>query len=41
VPGNAWITRAFIRIDRVLCALPVTSLLGFHIVIVARPKTAG
>jgi SAM-dependent methyltransferase len=36
VPGNAWITRAFIRIDRVLCAVPVLSLLGFHIVIVAR-----
>jgi SAM-dependent methyltransferase len=40
VPGNAWITRAFIRIDRVLCALPLLSLLGFHIVIVARPQKA-
>jgi len=38
VPGNAWITRAFIRIDRVLCAIPGLSLLGFHVVIVARPK---
>jgi SAM-dependent methyltransferase len=41
VPGNAWITRAFIRLDRVLCALPGTSLLGFHIVIVARQRAGG
>lgn len=39
VPGNAWITRAFIRLDRVLCAIPGVSLLGFHIVIVAEPRT--
>ena len=32
IPGNAWITRAMIRIDRVLCALPGLSLLGFHVV---------
>lgn len=38
VPGNAWITRAFIRVDRVLCAIPVLSLLGFHVVIVARQR---
>ena len=38
VPGNAWITRLFIRIDRVLCALPVLSLLGFHVVVVARAR---
>ena len=37
IPGNAWITRAMIRIDQVLCALPVLSLLGFHVVVVARP----
>ncbi len=36
IPGNAWITRAFLGIDRLLCALPGLSLLGFHIVIVAR-----
>ncbi len=36
IPGNAWITRALIRIDRVLCAIPVVSLLGFHVVIVGR-----
>ncbi|MBL8862490.1 MAG: methyltransferase domain-containing protein [Planctomycetes bacterium] len=36
VPGNAWITRAFLRIDRVVCALPGLSLLGFHVVVVAR-----
>lgn len=36
VPGNAWITRAFLAIDRFLCAVPGLSLLGFHIVIVGR-----
>lgn len=38
VPGNAWITRFFIRLDRVLCAIPGLSLLGFHIVIVGKPR---
>jgi SAM-dependent methyltransferase len=38
IPGNALLTRAFIAIDRVLCAIPGLSLLGFHIVIVARPR---
>lgn len=38
VPGNAWITRFFIRLDRLLCALPGLSLLGFHIVVVGRPR---
>ncbi|MDP6410882.1 MAG: methyltransferase domain-containing protein [Planctomycetota bacterium] len=37
VPGNALLTRLFIAVDRILCALPVLNLLGFHIVIVARP----
>jgi ubiquinone/menaquinone biosynthesis C-methylase UbiE len=36
VPGNAWITRGLIRIDRVICAIPGLSLLGFHVVVVAR-----
>jgi SAM-dependent methyltransferase len=36
VPGNAWITRALIRLDRLVCALPLLSLLGFHVVVVAR-----
>ncbi|MEE8468168.1 MAG: class I SAM-dependent methyltransferase [Planctomycetota bacterium] len=40
IPGNAWITRAMIRIDRVVCALPGLSLLGFHVVVVARPAKA-
>ena len=38
IPGNAWITRAFLRIDRVLCAIPGLSLLGFHVIVVARPR---
>ena len=38
IPGNAWITRFFIGLDRVLCAIPGLSLLGFHIVIVGEPR---
>ncbi|TDJ74864.1 MAG: class I SAM-dependent methyltransferase [Planctomycetota bacterium] len=40
VPGNALLTRLFIRIDRVVCALPGLSLLGFHVVIVGRPRSS-
>lgn len=38
VPGADLLTRAFIALDRVLCALPVLSLLGFHVLVVARPR---
>ena len=38
VPGSAWITRALIRIDRLICAIPGLALLGFHIVVVAKPR---
>ena len=38
VPGNALITRAFIALDRLICATPGLSLLGFHIVVVGRPR---
>lgn len=38
IPGSAWITRALIGIDRVLCKLPGFSMLGFHIVIVGEPR---
>jgi len=38
VPGNAWITRAFIAIDRVICRIPILSLFGFHVVVVGRPR---
>jgi ubiquinone/menaquinone biosynthesis C-methylase UbiE len=38
VPGNALLTRFFIRLDRLLCALPGLSLMGFHIVVVGRPR---
>jgi len=37
VPGNALLTRLFIAIDRVLCAIPGVSLLGFHVVVVGEP----
>jgi SAM-dependent methyltransferase len=40
IPGNAWITRAFLGLDRVICALPGLSLLGFHVVVVAKPRGA-
>lgn len=38
VPGNAWITRFLIGFDRVLCAIPGLSILGFHIVVVGRRR---
>jgi ubiquinone/menaquinone biosynthesis C-methylase UbiE len=38
VPGNVALTRAFLAIDRFLCALPGLSLLGFHVIVVARPR---
>jgi len=38
IPGNAWITRLFIGLDRILCAIPGLSLLGFHVLVVARPR---
>lgn len=37
VPGNALLTRAFIGLDRLICATPGLSLLGFHVVVVAEP----
>jgi len=37
VPGNAAITRFFLRLDRLICAIPGLSLLGFHVVVVGRP----
>ncbi len=38
IPGNAWITRGLIAMDRVICAIPGLNLLGFHIVTVGKPK---
>ena len=40
IPVNAWITRGFLGLDRAVCALPGLSLLGFHVVVVARPRPA-
>lgn len=39
VPGNAWITRMFIGLDRLICAIPGLSIMGFHIVIVGKPRS--
>lgn len=39
IPGNAAITSFLIRLDRVLCATPGLSLLGFHVVVVGRPRS--
>ena len=39
LPGNALLTRLFLGLDRMLCALPGLSMLGFHIVIVGRPRS--
>jgi SAM-dependent methyltransferase len=36
VPGSALLTRVMLRLDRVLCAVPGLSLLGFHVVVVGR-----
>ena len=38
VPGSAAITSLLIRFDRLLCATPGLSLLGFHVVVVGRPR---
>lgn len=38
IPGNVWITRFFLGLDRMLCAIPGLSLLGFHVLVVARPR---
>jgi SAM-dependent methyltransferase len=39
IPGNALITKLFIGMDRIICAIPGLSLLGFHVVIVGRPRS--
>ncbi len=39
VPGNVAITRLLIRLDRILCRVPGLSILGFHIVVVARRRS--
>ncbi len=40
LPGSALLTRLFIGLDRVLCAIPGLSLLGFHVILVAKPRQA-
>ena len=38
IPGSALLTRLFLFIDRIICAIPGLSLLGFHLVVVAEPE---
>lgn len=38
VPFNTALVRLFVKIDRVLCRLPLLRMLGFHIVIVGKRK---
>ncbi len=41
IPGNALLTRLFLGLDRLICALPGLSLFGLHILVVARPGGEG
>ncbi len=38
VPGSSLLARLFIRIDRILCAVPGLSLLAFQVVVVGKPR---
>ncbi|MEM6672152.1 MAG: class I SAM-dependent methyltransferase [Planctomycetota bacterium] len=38
IPGAALLTRLFIWLDRVICAIPGLSLMGFHVLVVAKPR---
>jgi SAM-dependent methyltransferase len=38
VPGSALLSRLFIRVDRVVCAVPLLRLLAFQVVVVGRPR---
>lgn len=38
VPASTWFTKLFIRIDRVLCAIPGLSMLAFQLIVVGAPR---
>lgn len=38
VPGSKQLTKLFIAIDRVICAIPGLSLLAFQLIVVGKPK---
>ena len=38
VPGSSLLAKLFIRIDRVVCAIPGLSLLAFQLVVVGKPR---
>lgn len=41
IPGNVIITKAMIRLDRGLCALPLMRAFGFHVICTARRPEKG
>jgi SAM-dependent methyltransferase len=38
IPFNTLLTRFFLRLDALLCSIPGLSLLGFHVIVVGRPR---
>ncbi len=38
VPGNAWIVRRMIGLDRILRSIPLLKMFAFHLVVAARPR---
>ncbi len=38
IPGNKLLSRAFLAIDRVICAIPGLSILAFQLIVVGRPR---
>jgi SAM-dependent methyltransferase len=38
LPFNTLVTRFFLKLDALLCAVPGLSLLGFHVIVVGKPR---
>lgn len=38
VPGSVWLSRLFIRLDRLVCAIPGLRILAFQVVVAGRPR---
>ncbi|MFT4538491.1 MAG: ubiquinone/menaquinone biosynthesis C-methylase UbiE [Planctomycetota bacterium] len=39
IPGSALITKMMIGLDRIICALPLLRILGFHVIVIAEPAS--